>query len=464
MKSSHLLRNIPSVSDLLESPPLKRLVQRISHNVVVEGARSVLDDVRHELQQKAGDVPVPAVGELAERIARKILRDERPLLRPVINATGVILHTGLGRAPLAERAVDEVVANSRDYCSLEFDLASGERSRRTLVVQQLLTQLTGAEAALVVNNNAAATLLVLTSLAAGRHVIVSRGQLVEIGGSYRLPEIMAASGALLREVGTTNKTHARDYEGAIDDTAAALMRVHTSNYRVMGFASDVDIQSLVAIGREHRLLVIDDIGSGALLDVQHFGFSHEPLARASIEAGADVALFSGDKLLGGPQCGIVVGRRELIERMSRHPLARAVRVGKLTLAALSATLKLYRDPDHAQQFIPVLQFLNTPVDNLKNRAERLAPQLNACAAVGEARAIEDVAYLGGGSLPTQQLPTWCIAVTPQTASVEQFAKSLRTADTPVVGRIRQNQLLLDLRTVFPRQDQQLVQAVEALSD
>ncbi|GMQ80267.1 MAG: L-seryl-tRNA(Sec) selenium transferase [Planctomycetia bacterium] len=459
MKPSDLLRNIPSVSDLLESPPLKQLVDRVSHHVVVGGVRTFLDDMRREVQKRAEDFSVPPIGELAERIARKILHDEQHLLRPVINATGVILHTGLGRAPLADEAVEQLVANSRDYCSLEFDLVDGERSRRMVAVEQLLTQLTGAEAALVVNNNAAATLLALTALAAGKKVVVSRGQLVEIGGSFRLPDVMSASGALLQEVGTTNKTHAADYERAIDAETAVLMRVHTSNYRVVGFSSQVPIEQIVKIGQQHQLVVVDDIGSGTLVDMNQYGFSDEPQASASIAAGADIVLFSGDKLLGGPQCGVVVGRRELVERMARHAMARALRVGKLTLAALAATLRLYRDPAVAQRSIPLLQLLGTPTANLKSRAERLAPQMAAAATVARAEAIEEVTYLGGGSVPTEQLPTWCVALSPAKLSVSAFARALRRATPAVVGRIRQDQLLLDLRAVFPRQDIELVAAV-----
>jgi L-seryl-tRNA(Ser) seleniumtransferase len=383
-------------------------------------------------------------------------------LRPVINATGILLHTGLGRAPLAEEAIEEMVAAARGYSSLEMDMESGRRSDRMAAVDGLLCELTGAEASLVVNNNAAATLLTLSALAAGREVIVSRGQLVEIGGSYRLPDVMAASGARLKEVGTTNKTHPHDYENAIDEQTAALMRVHASNYRVVGFASDVSIAELVRLGRARGLIVIDDIGSGALVDFSRYGCHGEPLARDSVSAGADVVLFSGDKLLGGPQCGVLVGRKPYIARIRKHPMARAMRVGKLPLPALAATLRLFRDVSVAEQHIPLLKLLSAPADNMKNRAERLAPQLRACAAIDQADVVSDVAYLGGGAVPTQALTTWCVALSPSNGNAATLAKRLRMGTPPVVGRVQHERLLLDLRSVLPHQDAEIVTAAEAL--
>ena len=456
------LRNIPSVSELLESPPLRKLVDRISHNVVVMGARTVLDEVRTEVQTSAAEMSLPSVSELAERIARRITEKETPSLRPVINATGILLHTGLGRAPLAEEALAEITAVARDYASVEMDLASGRRSRRMLAVEELLKELTGAEAALVVNNNAGATMLTLSALAAGREVIVSRGQLVEIGGSFRLPEVMATSGAVLREVGATNKTHLRDYTAAINEQTAALMLVHPSNFVVVGFTAEVSLEDLLEIGHRHELPVIHDVGSGAMMDFEQFGFAGEPLVTKSIAAGADVVLFSGDKLLGGPQCGIIAGRRERIESMAKHPMARALRVGKLTLAALGATLRLYRDPQKARQAIPLLHLLSTSVENLQNRARRLAPQLAATGAVAEAEPVADTSYLGGGSIPAQKVATWCVALKPAAISVDRLATALRRGTPAVVGRVRQDRLLLDLRTVMPRQDVQLVEALAAL--
>jgi L-seryl-tRNA(Ser) seleniumtransferase len=459
---ANMLRNIPSVNELLDSPPLRKLMDRASRSVVLNGVRDFLENLRKEVQSTAVDLKLPAAGELAERIAQWIAHEERPSLRPVINATGILLHTGLGRAPLAEEAITAMVDVARDYASVELDLATGDRSKRVVAVERLLTQLTGAEAALVVNNNAAATLLTLAALAAGREVIVSRGELVEIGGSYRLPEVMQASGAILREVGTTNKTRIGDYQAAIGPQTAALLHVHPSNYVVQGFSESTPLTELVALGHREKHFVIDDIGSGAVWDFTRCAVTDEPRPQDSVRCGADVVLFSGDKLLGGPQCGIILGTRVCLDKIGHHPLARAVRVDKLTLAALAATLRLYQDPDTVEHRVPLLTLLTTPVDNLRNRAERLAPQLAACPAIGQAQPVSDTAFLGGGSMPTQSIPTWCVALTPARDSVEALAKALRLAHPSVCGRIHQGRLLLDLRSVFARQDHLLVGAVKAL--
>ncbi len=459
--SPNPLRNIPSVNELLDSPPLKKLVEKISHNVVVSTVRTVLDETRNEVQTAASERALPSVTDLAERIARRIAEGEVPALRPVINATGILLHTGLGRAPLAEEAIEEIAAVARDYASVEIDLVTGKRSQRKAAVEDLVRELTGAEAALVVNNNAGATMLVLSALAAGREVIVSRGQLIEIGGSFRLPDVMAASGAVLREVGTTNKTRLDDYAAAIGEQTAALMLVHPSNFVVVGFSAGVEIEELVPLGRRHKLPVIHDAGSGALLDFSEFGFAGEPVISQSIRAGADLVLFSGDKLLGGPQCGIIAGRRTWVETVESHPMARALRVGKLTLGALAATLRLYRDEEQVRRRIPLLHLLTTSAENLKNRAERLAPQIAATRSVAAAEAVASVTYLGGGSVPTQELPTWCVALKPEGLSVDRLAASLRQGTPAVVGRVQQDRLWLDLRSVLPRQDAKLVAAFEA---
>jgi len=453
------LRNLPSVNELIERQPLKQLVENISHNTVVSNVRSFLDNLRGEVQTATSDVRIPTPAELAERIAEWIVTAEKPPLQPVINATGVLLHTGLGRAPLADEALAAVHRAGRDYATVEVDAATGQRSQRVLAVESLLKELTGAEAVAVVNNNAGATLITLTALGAGKEVIVSRGQLIEIGGSYRLPDVMTSSGAQLREVGTTNKTRIDDYRNAISQETAALMRVHTSNYVVAGFTEEATLDQLVALGKQRNLPVIDDIGSGALIDFTPYGAPHEPVAKNSIQAGADLVLFSGDKLLGGPQCGIIAGKKQLVDKIVKHPLMRALRTGKMTLAALAATLELYRKPERAKLQVPLLALLETPPENLKNRAERLAPQIAASAAVESAEAIEESACLGGGSVPTQHIPTWCIAVTPSARfSVDGLAAALRNATPPVLGRVQQGRLLLDLKTVFPRHDIELVNA------
>ncbi len=460
--SNNLLSKIPSVSDLLSREPLRQLTDRVSHHVVVTGVRSFLDDMRRELNERT-DVHIPPVSEIAERIARRILIGDQPALRPAVNATGVLLHTGLGRATLAATAVEALVEAARDYVSVELDLSSGARTQRIVAVENLLRERTGGEAAAVVNNNAGATVLTLAAIAAGREVIVSRGQLVEIGGSYRLPDVMQVSGARLREVGTTNKTHLSDYERAIGEPTAAILRVHPSNYRIVGFTATPSLKELVELSRAHDLPLIDDIGSGALIDFARFGGHDEPTAPGSIDAGASLVLFSGDKLLGGPQCGIIVGRRDLIERIHAHPLARALRVDKLTLAALAATLRLYRDEAQAIRDVPLLQLLATPIENLRDRAQRLAPQIAALPAVAQAEAVETEAFLGGGSIPSQSISSWCVSIQPAGMSLDQLARKLRSNAPAIVARVSDERLLLDLRTVFPRHDQTLLAALERIT-
>lgn len=459
---ANVLKNIPSVNELLDSPPLRKLVDRANRSVVVSGVRRFLDNLRSDVQTATADLKVPSPGELAERIAKWISDEDSPNLRPVINATGILLHTGLGRAPLAEAAIEAIVAIARGYASVEVDVGSGERSQRVRDAEKLLRQLTGAEAAVVVNNNAGATLLTLAALAAGREVIVARGQLVEIGGSFRLPDVMEFSGAMLREVGTTNKTRIEDYRAAIRPETAALMRVHASNYAIVGFTEQASLAELVDLAAKRNLPVIDDIGSGAIQDVTAYGLTDEPVAANSIKTGADVVLFSGDKLLGGPQCGIIVGKRALVERIAKHPLTRALRVDKITLAALVETLRLHRDRGAAEQSLPLMSLLTTSEANLKNRAERMAPQLAASSAIESAEPIESSTYLGGGSIPAQQIPTWCVALEPSRGNVDALAARLRKGSPCVFGRIHKDRLLLDLRSVFPRQDMQIVEAVQQL--
>ncbi|MBX7165622.1 MAG: L-seryl-tRNA(Sec) selenium transferase [Pirellulales bacterium] len=451
------LRALPSVGELLANAALQPLVARLGHPAVVAAARGVLEELRRSILTAPGGTLDPAA--VPQLVAARLADAELPRLRPVINATGILLHTGLGRAPLAEVAAEALVQAARDYSSVELDLFSGERSQRVAAVAGLLAELTGAEAALVVNNNAAATMLALAALAAGREVIVSRGELIEIGGSYRLPDVMAASGAVLREVGTTNKTRLADYRDAIGECTAALLAVHTSNYSVVGFTESVPLRELAALARERRLPLLHDLGSGALIDFARFGLHDEPLVTRSLREGADLVLFSGDKLLGGPQSGVLAGRGELIARIARHPMARAVRVDKLTLAALEATLRLYRNPARALSEIPLFQLLGEPLDQLRCRAAQIADTLRRADLAREVTTVDEATYLGGGSIPGQQVPTCCVAVVPRDGHVDALAQRLRTGTPAVVGRINQGRLLLDLRTVFPPQDEALAAAV-----
>ena len=419
------LRDLPSVDELARTA---------DDPLAVEAARTVLARAREQIQ--AGGEP----GDLAARVREELARARGPRLRRVINATGVIVHTNLGRAPLAEAALAHVTEAARGYSNLEYDLAAGKRGSRQTHVAELLQRLTGAEAALVVNNNAAAVLLALAALAEGREVLVSRGELIEIGDGFRIPEVLARSGARLREVGTTNRTRAADYERAITPETALLLRVHQSNFRVIGFTEQARVDELAQVALSHELVLVDDLGSGALVDL-----GDEPVARASLAAGADLVCFSGDKLLGGPQAGIVVGRAELVERLRRHPLQRALRADKLTLAALEGTLRLALERPGE---IPVLRMLREPADAVRARAERLAARVG-----GDLE--ETVGRAGGGSLPLTELPSFACAVE------EELAAPLRAGDPPVIGIVRDGRLLLDCRTLTDEETDELAAAIDA---
>jgi L-seryl-tRNA(Ser) seleniumtransferase len=452
-------RNVPSVNDVLAAPAVVGLLGEHSHDAVVATIRAELADVRQALRSGDSLNGELDAASLAGRVAARLRQAYRPKLVPVINATGIVLHTNLGRAPLADEAARAAYQAAQGYLNLELDLETGQRSSRQNALRDWVCRLTGAESATAVNNNAAATVLVLRALCADREVIVSRGQLVEIGGSFRIPEIMAVSGAILHEVGTTNITRLSDYERAIGPATAALLQVHTSNYRISGFTESVPLADLVSLGKKQNLPVIDDVGSGALVDFKRFGFEGEPLARESIAAGADLVLFSGDKLLGGPQAGIIAGRKEIIQRLERDPLMRAFRLDKMTLAALETTLRLYLNEERALREVPVLRMLGTPLPVLRERAEKLAAQLAALPGVRTAAAVEDVAYVGGGSLPDQALKTWVVAVEPAALSDAEFALRLRTGTPAVVARVRDGKLVFDLRTLFSRQEADLIDAV-----
>ena len=458
---ANIFRKLPSVNQLLESPQLKQMVQTVNHSVVVDGVRSFLDDLREQVSTESGEVTIPTPSEIADKIANWLKTEEKPYLRPVINGTGIILHTGLGRAPLANPAIESVQKISEGYASVEVDVRTGERGQRIKSVEKLLCELTGAEAAAVVNNNAAATMIALSAMAQGKEVIVSRGQLIEIGGSYRLPDVMECSGAKLREVGTTNKTHLFDYERAINEETGALLKVHPSNFEVVGFTKTVTTKEMVALASEHGLPVIDDVGSGALIDFSEFGLMDEPVVSQSIKDGADIVLFSGDKLIGGPQCGIIIGKKQYINTILSNPLMRAMRVDKMTLAALSATLLIYRDESRARTEIPILRMLSMPKENLKLRAEKVVTQLSHLTKLMTCEAVEADSMLGGGSLPTQKLSTWCVALTPKDHSVDGLAAGLRNGEVSVIGRVQKDKYFLDMRTVQPSQDACLVESIES---
>jgi L-seryl-tRNA(Ser) seleniumtransferase len=452
-------RNLPSVNEILESAPVRDLAPTHSHEHIVDAIRAELAEIRERLRQRQqldGQASAITVGL---RVAARVQKELQPKLRPVINATGIVLHTNLGRAPVAEEAAQAAYQAARGYLNLELDLESGKRSTRQAAIREWVCRLTGAESATAVNNNAAATVIVLRALCLDKEVIISRGQLIEIGGSFRIPEIMAVSGATLREVGTTNITRLTDYERAIGPSTGALLRVHSSNYRISGFTKSVSLADLAALGRQRGLPVIDDIGSGALLDFGRFGFQGEPVARQSIAQGADLVLFSGDKLLGGPQAGIIAGRKELIQKIEKDPLMRAFRLDKMTLAALETTLRLYLNEPQALERIPGLQMLGAPLAQLHERAEALAPRLRDVDGVRSVSVTKGEAFVGGGSLPDQAMKTWVLEVEARDLGDAELAYRLRTGTPAVVGRVRNGKLVLDLRTVFPPQEDSLVEAL-----
>jgi len=461
----NLLRKLPAVDALLRDPLLREQAAGVPRRIVTDCLRAALDGARKELAAGAAlaDDQDALRRAVLEDASRRIAAAAGPHYRKVVNATGIILHTALGRAVLPARALRQIHEELSGYSLLQADLRTGARSRRDGRIEWLLRQLTGAEAATVVNNNAAATMLVLNALGAGREVIVSRGQLVEIGGSFRLPEVMAASGARLVEVGTTNKTHPRDYEKAITENTAALMRVHPSNYKITGFTSEVPLDEMVKIAHAHGLPLIDDVGAGALIDFSRFGFAREPTLPESVAAGADIITSSADKMIGGSQGGIILGRADLVRAVRTNPLARVVRVGKLTLAALEATLTLFLEESLALDEVPTLRMLRRPLGEIAEQAERIAGAIAGRVAGAEVVAVEGSSQLGSGSLPTQNIPTRLVAVMPKTLAPDRLALRLRSHSPPVFARIRRDQVLLDPRTLLEGEEEVLVEAlVDAL--
>lgn len=449
---SDRLRSLPSVDRLLRDPRGAALLARYQRSAVTAALRAILDAARAALRG-APDATAPDDAEVFARAAQWLERLAAPGVRSVVNASGVVIHTNLGRALLAPDAVAAIAAAGASATAIELDLASGTRGARDTHVEGHLCALTGAEAATVVNNNAAAVLLALNSLAEGRDVVISRGELIEIGGSFRIPEILAKSGARLREVGTTNRTHVRDYERALDAATGLILKVHTSNYRVVGFTAAVGLDDLIALGRAHKVPVMEDLGSGALIDLGDYGLPREPIVADSIRAGIDVVTFSGDKLLGGPQAGLLVGRREIIDRIRRNPLARALRCDKLTIAALEATLNLYRCSPDLAAALPTLRFLTRRLADIEAVALAAQPLLAARLGAGYVVAVVDAASeIGSGALPGDTLPTKAIAIRHAEVSVIDIAARFRAAEPPIIGRVHDDQFLLDMRCIERPED------------
>ncbi len=449
-----LLRGLPKIDELMLLLEKKGAAARAPRELIREVCRAEVAHLREEIVGARGGRPSaegphpPSAEAVADRVLSRLDDLRRCRLRPVINATGVILHTNLGRAPLCPEAVERIAAVSRGYANLEFDLERGERGLRYDHVHDLLCALTGAEDALVVNNNAAAVLLVLNTLAEGREAVVSRGELIEIGGEFRIPDVMEKSGGRLREVGTTNRTRLADYERAIGPETALILKVHTSNFRIVGFTEEANLRELVALGKSSGLPVLDDLGSGCLIPLERFGLMREPTVQEVLETGVDVVTFSGDKLLGGPQAGIILGGREILGRIKRNPLNRALRIDKLTLAALEATLIHYLTPEAARDRLRVLKALTEPLADVKKRAQRLLRLLRRAGLDGlDAALAHGTSMTGGGSLPTQEIPTALVALKPRAMSAGRLEERLRGLETPVVARIAEDTVVLDARTL-----------------
>jgi len=451
------LRQIPSVEKILESPELQSDIDEFSHPVVALAVKQAVEILREEVKKGKETISTQEIVQKAKSI---IAEETSPSLKPVINATGVILHTNLGRAPLDEDTLSFIKNISATYNNLEFDLKEGKRSKRGIFVERLLCVLTSAESALAVNNNAGAVLLILSALAKGKEVIVSRGELVQIGGGFRIPEILALSGATLKEVGTTNQTTISDYENAITPETALLLKVHQSNFKMIGFVKKPSISELVKLGKQHNLCVVEDLGSGVLLRTEDFELAHEPTAFEALSADADLVCFSGDKLLGAPQAGIILGRKGYIDILKKHPLHRALRLDKMFLAGLERVL-LYYLKGEAFKKIPAWQMISTPLKVLQTRAEKITDELKKSGI--EVTIQKSQSTVGGGSLPGETLPTIIISVESVSSvgmPADQQAKLFREQSPPIIGRIEDDKFVLDLRTVFPHQDEKLISAIK----
>ncbi len=447
-KQQRFLRNLPGVDSLLELAWKDTFFDQVPKTVVKRAVRRVIDGTRDQIMANE-PTDLLKTGILMEKVKAVVNNAMTPNLRRVVNATGVVVHTNLGRSLLAKEAVSRLAEIAATYSNLEFDISKGKRGLRYSLVEDLLCEISGAEAAMVVNNNAGAVLVCLDTLARGREVIVSRGELVEIGGSFRIPDVMAKSGGILKEVGTTNRTHLGDYEDALTNETGLLLKVHTSNYSVVGFTADVPLKTLVALGRQYHLPVMEDLGSGTFVDFSRFGLEKEPTVQESVASGADIVTFSGDKLLGGPQSGLIVGKKDIIEGIRKNPLTRALRIDKLTLSALESTLRIYRDMDRAVEEIPTLRLLARPLSDIEKSAVHLAEMLKD---IGDSRLDagirDDVSKAGGGSLPLLELPSKCIGIRVEGMSANRLEKQMRLNTPPIIGRIEEDLFIIDLRTVL----------------
>jgi L-seryl-tRNA(Ser) seleniumtransferase len=445
-----LLRKLPGVDSLMELCAKADFFQDIPPSVVVNSIRSVVDDRRQAILNADPSINENSLldSQMIDAVKHAVSNAMMPNLRRTINATGVVVHTNLGRSLLAAEAVENLVTIASRYSNLEYDLSAGKRGSRYSNVEDLICEISGAEAAMVVNNNAGAVLLCLETIASNKEVIVSRGELVEIGGSFRVPDVMAKSGSILKEVGTTNRTHLKDYQNAIGQNTGLLLKVHTSNYSVVGFTAEVSLRQLVDLGTEHQLPVMEDLGSGTFIDFSKYGLLKEPTVQESVATEADVITFSGDKLLGGPQAGLIVGKKRIVDQVKKNPLTRALRIDKLTLAALESTLRLYRDEKKAARIIPTLRMIMLPLQEIQKRARNLADALkNMGDARMHIRLIERSSKTGGGALPLMELPSLCVGIQIKGISPNTLEKRMRNNDPPVIGRIESDLFVMDPRTI-----------------
>jgi L-seryl-tRNA(Ser) seleniumtransferase len=455
-----LLRMLPGVDQLLEQAKTDSFLESLPKAVAVNSIRHVLDSLRKGILAGDPDIAEHSLSSplIMEMIRETAVNSMKLNLRPLINATGVVVHTNLGRSLLSSEIVENLRQIAGRYSNLEYDLEAGKRGSRYSIVESILCEICGAEAGMAVNNNAAAVLLCLETLARGKEVIVSRGELVEIGGSFRVPDVMAKSGGILKEVGTTNRTHRADYENAINENTALMLKVHRSNYSVVGFTAEVSLKELVELGSTRELPVMEDLGSGTFIDFSRYGLVKEPTVQESVKAGVDVVTFSGDKLLGGPQAGIIVGRKQIVDRIKRNPLARALRIDKMTLAALESTLQLYRDEAQAVQRIPTLRMITMGATGLVSRANRLTDVLNGIGVPQlEIRQIEGFSKAGGGALPLLELPSRCVSIRIKGLSANKLEKKMRGNSPPIIGRIEDDRFVMDPRTLLD-EDLPLIQA------
>lgn len=462
MNKQKLLASLPSVDEILKSDKGLEWQESFPRRYVLKAIREIIEEkrqaiLRDELKEISMESMLPDIQHRVEKLSSFSLK-------PVINATGVVIHTNLGRSILSDEILENVKKVACGYSNLEYDLGKGERGKRYSHIQRLLNEITGAESSLIVNNNAAAVFVCLTALAKGKEVIVSRGELVEIGGSFRVPDVMASSGAILREVGTTNKTHLHDYEKAINENTALLLKVHQSNFRTIGFTKQVEIEDLATLGRKHNIPVMFDLGSGCLIDLKPSGVHSEPTVQEVVKSGCDIVTFSGDKLLGGPQGGVIAGKTDIIETISRHPLMRAVRVDKMTLSALEAVLMLYIDEDKAKKEIPTLRMLLQDVNEIKARAKKIATRLHREIKenVAEIDVVGDSSQSGGGALPEIEFKTYVIAIKPKKLSVNKLEERLRHGNPPIIARIKEDALIIDARTMRDREVEALVKGISGV--